>query len=1123
MAYVLGKDLDNWNDSLAAREPYSLSDTDKTGAQYITGEDLVRSARISSEWKDPIALSSQAHMPISIPAQIAWSTWHGMEDTIHNLPYNVENVLAQRTVELLTGKEKEKSLGQKLYEGTEFGQIEKVVSTLGALGIIIPGLREEAKTIREKAKTYDEMVDLLKERDYPLAKYARRVIADNTAHVENRQLVRELYNQAQGIDSSAWYNQAATIIGAMIPTITASRLGYSTAKALGASRANAINTALNIAKGYMTAEMAGQYAEETAAQYLSRTGDKNFEKFTAKDASGLSAAAYGAIGAQIEFIGGIEPIMAGALQKVGLRSGLIKAGLKIAAGEASEELLQNVTELLMRKMEGSTDKTWGEGIKDALNGAVWGAFIGGLTGSPAFYVNRRNLVRGIKKAIPQVSDAQATQIADAMIDTAAEASSQDPTLRNNLREKIAFMYKNIDLDNKEDRIDAITDLEYALATMDATDRGIDLTEHEIFQGEVTPIGWFRAGIPEAQRTEIQAIIDNITDLQTQLETLNKAKEKDWAKIEEIENKLAQANQYVLDKMSDLISKESFTRTLEKLEKKYVGKQKKKAGIPVDFITTPKQTSSHDYGNVQAENIVQETKNGKIYQYISDKQDGGRIRLLTNNGEIIGQIDIRKNGVGYIYVEPKYRRNKNAETLWKEAQRFINPEQVVASQRDDVSIEDTIKFWEKQGFVFKGTRGTRKIDTSNQLESFPKRSALMQSRTSGKGKDIYRGAYIPQFRFIQRANKMDASTLSHEMAHDWFETNFYRYRNEKMSKDFMKAWGALEKALGVTEKDKVPPRKASEAFARAYEAWITSNEDWHKLINVDDKDKDAVAKLMQDYQNSLRDIYNDISNPYFKETWGKLGELKPELKAWFDRVVNITDLDVLVERGEMTEEQATNEKLNRAIYTVIENTTDEETAQTLKEVRTLNDTQRYEVEGGSPNSIQRRLSNLAREIDENNMISKGSNYDTRRDMIAVAESADNFVKTRLDDALAIINGQMAEVEGLFKEDLYTALERLAIENGDLGLIDELKNSEIANRLAKELGQRVAGFRNFKQSTDLDVVSALKSLDNKFNEALKNKKAKQEYESALKSLEESIKQQDKVADKELDSFLKDLECK
>ena len=231
---------------------------------------------------------------------------------------------------------------------------------------------------------------------------------------------------------------------------------------------------------------------------------------------------------------------------------------------------------------------------------------------------------------------------------------------------------------------------------------------------------------------------------------------------------------------------------------------------------------------------------------------------------------------------------------------------------------------------------------------------------------------------------------------------------------------------------------------------------------------------------------------------------------------------MVERGELTPAQAENEKLNRAIDTVIESTTDEDATKELRKARLLNDTSRYEVEGGNQNSLQNRLSALAREIDDNNMTLKGERYNTRRDMMQVAEAADNFVKTRLDDALAIINGEMAEVEGLYKEDIYTALERLAVETGDMNLISELKNSEIANQLAKELGQRVAGFRNWKQSTEIDVFSALKSLDNNFNKALKNKKAQKQFDSALDLLDESLQNQDKVADKQLDSMLKEWEC-
>lgn len=1077
MAEILGKDLDKWDDSLAARQPFALKESDVSGPQYLTGSDFVRSAKISPEWKLPV------NNQIPKVTQPIITMGEAVVDTVVNYVPNLKNLAAQRAIELTTGEEMPETLAGRLTKGTEIGRLQDDVARIIGLGMIGADALINRKEYEEKAKTYDEAVELVNNRDYPLTKYARRVLAETTNQVETRRVVRELYNQSRGIYSSAWYNQAGSIIGAMIPTIVVSRGVGATARAFGASRIGATNAALNATKGIVAGQMAGDYAEETAAEYLERTGDTTFENFTAKDATGLSAMAYGAIAGQIEVFGGIEPIMAGAVSKVGLRSGLLKAGAKVGLQEAAEEFLQGMAEFFTRKIDRSTEKTWGEAFKEALTGAVWGLFIGGPMGTGAFYINRRNLTKGIKKGLPNISDTQATQIADAMIDNAAEASSQDPTLRNNLREKVALMYRDIDMDNKEDRIDAMTDLEYSLIAMDAIDRGIDIADHELFQGVVNELGWFRAGIPEAEMGKIESINNNIRELRTQLEELNKAEEKDWAKIEETENKLAQASQYVLENLTDV------RKAFQELEDKYVEKEFKATPEQIELssktATDIFDTLSNEGVDIQFANQGKTTKDAATYLQINRK------------GAKSFQIRFGVSPIGPLH--PSVVANFNVETLTQE--------QILQHIR--TLIENKYPRTNK-----KAKEGVN-IGFGEQ--------PMFQNRVSGAAPKTYRGAYIPEYRFILRANKMDASTLSHELAHDWMEVNFARYRSGKQGKDFMKAWGALEKALGIPENATSVPRKASETFARAYEAWIVQNEDWAKLIAVEDKDKDAVEKLMKDYQGELRDIYNDITNPYFKQTWGKIGELKPELKAWFDRVVNITDLDTMVERGEMTESQAANEKLNRAIDTVIKNTTDSDTKQALTEAKVLNDTSRYEVEGGNKNSIQQRLSVLAKDIDENNMVLKGEKYDTRRDMMQVAEAADNFVKTRLDDALAIINGEMAETEGLYKEDLYTALERLAVENGDLNLIDELKNSEVANRLAKELGQRVAGFRNIKQSTDIDVVSALKSLDMKFNKALDNKKAKQEYDAALKLLDESMKQQDKIADKELDNFLDELECK
>lgn len=1360
MAEILGKDLEQYDNSDIANAPFNLVESEISGPRFMTGQDLSRSAKISAEWKKPIAIPTQAKGDRTVVGELTSSFLTGASDAVANMPDNARNTVAQTYLEsgILGNIKRIADMGA----GSSGRTIGEGLSRL--LGYDIPDDKN-----KDKLETYDKVVDILEGRIYPLDKYARRIIANATDNVESRKIVRELYNQAQGIDSSKLYNQGATIIGAMTPALVLTKGAYGAGRAFGASRIAATNLATNVAKGYIGAEMAGQYAEETAAQYRERTGDTNFENFTAKDAKGLSAIAYGAIGSQIEFMGGVEPIMAGALNKVGLRSGLLSAGLKIGAGEATEEFLQGITETLMRKIDNTSDKTWAEGFKEALQGAAWGAVIGGGLGTTTFYTNRRNLVKGIKTALPNISEEEAKLVADAMIDSTAEMTTQNPTLRSNLREKVAMMYRDSDIDNKERNIDAITDLEYSLITMDAAERGIELSEHEIFGGVVNELGWFRKGIPENRIAEVQELNNEIKSLKEELAKENAQEEKNWEKIDELETKLAQSNQYILDKISDLARDDAraIRRILRETEGRYVKREKERATKKaiksgnVDMIaeilskagfktrdmsgTTIKELARLNWELLQDKDLGQSQSRGTVQRKLADieanvesgnavllragytqemidkmddetwnrailtqyrkempatdenlvpdealenlpddfsqeevfsmadentrlddiypeytgetinidgkertvyNSNGDRIakskEALTNFwrwfgdskvvdeegrplvvyhgtsaefneflGEKIGQSGTSE-GVGFYFTpdeniakgygntmslylkleKPVYAYSQvflaedydgaldimeaNAEMIQDASMQVLEDLKAkgyefydeTTSQMADIYTEtdydtltNTIEMYIKDGikteeydenklyndiresiinnFGFDGFKTKNYANTSkpvyvalmsNQIKSVDNRGTFssdtgniyLQNRTSGAAPKDYRGAYIPAYRFIQRSNRMDASTLSHELAHDWMEVNFDRFRSGEATPDFMRSWGALEKALGIEENATQVPRQASETFARAYEAWITSNEDWSKFIAVEDKDKDKVEKLLQDYQGELRNIYNDINNKYFKDTWGKLGELKPELKAWFDRVVNITDLDVLVERGELTPAQAENEKLNRAIDTVIESTTDEDTTKELRKARLLNDTNRYEVEGGNQNSLQNRLSALAREIDDNNMTLKGERYNTRRDMMQVAEAADNFVKTRLEDALAIINGEMAEVEGLYKEDIYTALERLAVETGDMNLISELKNSEIANQLAKELGQRVAGFRNWKQSNEIDVFSALKSLDNNFNKALKNKKAQKQFDSALDLLGESLQNQDKVADKQLDSMLKEWEC-
>ena len=95
----------------------------------------------------------------------------------------------------------------------------------------------------------------------------------------------------------------------------------------------------------------------------------------------------------------------------------------------------------------------------------------------------------------------------------------------------------------------------------------------------------------------------------------------------------------------------------------------------------------------------------------------------------------------------------------------------------------------------------------------------------------------------------------------------------------------------------------------------------------------------------------------------------------------------------------------------------------------------------------------------------------------------------------------------------------METNDVELAMELVNSKVATDLAKELGQRIAGFRNFKGNGEVDVVSQLKALDQKFKKDYE-KNGKGQVEQAAIEFEQELVKAD--AKQDVDSFLKSIEC-
>lgn len=1121
MATILGKNLDSLDVSLETTAPYELRDTSIAAPQFITGDDLKRSAKIDSSWREPLAQQQISYDQTKVEEAIT-TFGESAVSAVKDLPEQAKSLTAQVFLEMT-------------------GQKNPIIETLAMMA------QPLEKSDSDVLRSYGEAVQMLNERDYPIKKAMQRVIANSTATIENRKALKDLYRNAHGVDSESITTQAAEIIGNMAPMIALGGGVGSIARTAGLSRIAAGKAAEAVMTGTIALQEGGQYAEETAAQYLERTGDKTFADFEAKDARGMSALAVGAINAKIEMLGGVEPLMGTAMKKIGLKTSVLTAGIKTAGGEAAEEALQNLTSGLARKIDGTSQQTWGEILQDSATAAAWGAFIGGPMGAATFAANRANLVKGIKQMMPNVTEAQATQIANTVIDNTVEISSQNPAVRARIRRNVEKMYENIDLPEaeKEDAIEAQTQMEYDQIAMFSVENGISIEENPLVtEGTVTELGWVREHIPEQYQAQIDRYLNNIEQLETnqkeiqaQIEELRKDKKTTPEQIQQlseqldtIEQKLETltSDQYKIDFGKRLYRQAYAERNAERArareEVKQAEKETKRAEREAirEARTAMRAQLKADREAAKAVNqekrdVKNAIKGGNI-DIISDilSKNGFRTRGLS--GTAIKEL-AKLNWQMFKGVDLGQAKSRGAvQTALAEIEANVESGNTVLGRAGYTQEQIDKMDDETWNRAILAQYRKEQAEIPAQTDEEPDWEALEDIDIEFQGQSKKRGAYVPILRLIIRLNKMDSTTLSHELAHDWFDQYVAHMRSGKASKEFKRSWGQVEKALGLPENPtQAQLDKASETYAKAYEAWLLNKQDWTKAIDVaDEKQRAAMEDAFLKYQAQLKDIYDNLLNPYFKETWGEIGELKPEVMAWFDKATGMAPLQSQVARGEITQEQA------NAIATLetIASTVSER--QEVQE-RIANDTTRYEVEGGNVNRTITRLQELARNIDETNADIKGNKYDTRRDMMQVARDADNFVKTRREEAMDIINGIAPEVEGLYREDLFTAMKRVAQEEGDIDLLKELATSPIAQTMAKQLGQRVIAFRNFQADGDINITSAINTLDQAFQKAYDTEKGKSRTAELSEEYEAEVSIQDAKSDKDLDNILKEMECK
>ncbi|MCQ2608542.1 MAG: hypothetical protein MJ197_07650 [Bacteroidales bacterium] len=179
-------------------------------------------------------------------------------------------------------------------------------------------------------------------------------------------------------------------------------------------------------------------SQEMAETYMQKNENSLQGYKGSEDA--LFAAAHGAISGFIETRFGVERLFTNAIRKTGIRK-IGEYALRSAAGEGTEEFLQESSKYLFENMAGRNNRTFGEFLKDAITNAAYGAALGGAFGGAMYYPN----VRRIKKALKAqgYTEEQAAILAPEMVNEAKNAVLQEVDDRAQIREHYGEQWTNL--------------------------------------------------------------------------------------------------------------------------------------------------------------------------------------------------------------------------------------------------------------------------------------------------------------------------------------------------------------------------------------------------------------------------------------------------------------------------------------------------------------------------------------------------------------------------------------------------------------------------------------------------------------------------------------------------------
>lgn len=179
-------------------------------------------------------------------------------------------------------------------------------------------------------------------------------------------------------------------------------------------------------------------SQEMAENYMKENNGSLQDYKGSEDA--IFAAAHGAVSGYIESFFGVERLFTNAIRKTGIKK-IGEYALRAAAGEGTEEFLQEGSKYLFENLAGRNDRTFGEFMKDAVVNAAYGAALGGAFGGAMYYPN----VRRIKKALKQqgYTEEQAKVLAPAIVNEAKEGILKEVDDRTQIREHYGEQWDNL--------------------------------------------------------------------------------------------------------------------------------------------------------------------------------------------------------------------------------------------------------------------------------------------------------------------------------------------------------------------------------------------------------------------------------------------------------------------------------------------------------------------------------------------------------------------------------------------------------------------------------------------------------------------------------------------------------